>query len=141
MGKTMLRSHAKPDEDAARLPRESRAAIYLRVSTDEQTKYGESLAVQEERCRARVLSTGGAPVEIYRDDGYTAANTDRPAYQRMLNDLRTGKINQVVISKLDRISRSVRDFVNLCDEVEKLGGSIVSVSEDINTATAAGRAA
>ena len=57
----------------------------------------------------------------------------------MLDDLRAGKINQVVISKLDRISRSVRDFVNLCDEVEKLGGSIISVSEDINTATAAGR--
>jgi site-specific DNA recombinase len=139
MGKVIIRSRVKPDEDATRLSGEPRAAIYLRVSTDEQAKYGESLAVQEERCRARVLSTGGAPVEIYRDDGYTAANTDRPAYQRMLDDLRAGKINQVVISKLDRISRSVRDFVNLCDEVEKLGGSIVSVSEDINTATAAGR--
>ena len=105
----MLRSHAKPDEDATRLSREPSSGIYLRVSTDEQAKYGESLAVQEERCRARVLSTGGAPVQIYRDDGYTAANTDRPAYQRMLDDLRAGKINQVVISKLDRVSRSVRE--------------------------------
>jgi len=139
MGKTKPRNPAKPDEDATRLSREPSAGIYLRVSTDEQAKYGESLAVQEERCRARVLSTGGAPVATYRDDAYTAANTDRPAYQRMLAHLRAGKINQVVISKLDRISRSVRDFVNLCDEVEKLGGSIVSVSEDINTATAAGR--
>lgn len=120
-------------------PSEILPAVYVRVSTIEQAKKGESLQVQEERCRARILSAGLQPVQVYCDDGYTAANEDRPAYQRMLRDLRDGRINQVVISKLDRISRSVRDFVNLCDEVEKLGGSVVSVSEDINTSTAAGR--
>jgi len=85
-----------------------RAAIYCRVSTDEQAEHGYSLADQQERGRASIASRGRnwAPVEeSYIDDGVSGTLRHRPALDRLMADARAGKIDVVVCTKLDRLAR------------------------------------
>ena len=73
------------------------------------------------------------------DGGYTGANMDRPALRRLLADIEAGKIDCVVIYKVDRISRSLLDFVKIMETFERHNVSFVSVTQAFNTATSMGR--
>jgi len=115
-----------------------KVAIYTRVSTAEQAA-GSSLPAQEARCRAWAVGKGAEVVEVYRDDGFSAATTKRPAYQRMLHDLRAGRFDMIVALRVDRLSRSSRDFYNLLALAEEFGVGIVAVEQDVDTSTPAGR--
>jgi site-specific DNA recombinase len=77
--------------------------------------------------------------ESYDDGGFSGGNTNRPALQRLLQDVRSGKVDIVVVYKIDRLSRSLTDFATLQTEFEKYGVAFCSVTQDINTATSAGR--
>ncbi len=118
---------------------------YVRVSTEEQAQIAEgSLESQQHRLRSFVdvknlqEKNWGKVVETYIDDGYSAKNTNRPAYQRMLKDLRNGKISLILITDLSRLSRSISDFCILLKELEKYKAKFLSVKEQFDTSTPAG---
>lgn len=115
------------------------ARIYIRVSTDEQSTEGYSLAAQEERCRQFIQSQGWELGEIYRDDGYSAKNLNRPAMQKLIHDAKNGEFDVLVIYRLDRLVRSVMDLHQLLQLFDKHQVSFKSVTEVFDTTTAMGR--
>ncbi len=115
-----------------------RAVIYARVSTDEQAINGASLEVQEARCRAYGKARGWRVGRAYRDDGYSAKTIERPALRAMLRDIDAGQGAIVVVYRVDRLTRRLRDLLELTES--KRGIALVSVTEAFDTATPAGRA-
>jgi DNA invertase Pin-like site-specific DNA recombinase len=75
----------------------------------------------------------------YDDGGYSGGNTDRPALQRLLDDVRAGKIDVIVVYKVDRLTRSLADFAKLVDLFDQHDVSFVSVTQQFNTTTSMGR--
>lgn len=116
-----------------------RAAIYLRVSTDEQAREGYSISAQRDRLTAYAQSQDWDIVDFYVDEGRSAKDTDRSELQRMLSDIRVGKIDVVLVYKLDRLTRSVLDLYQLLDEFEKYNCKFKSMSEVYDTTSAIGR--
>ena len=112
---------------------------YLRVSTEDQATNGVSLAAQEERIRAYCVATKRQLDEVVIDDGHSAKSLKRPGMQRILAGIRAGKIDAVVVLKLDRLTRSVRDLADLLDLFQEAGAALVSISETLDTSTATGR--
>jgi len=118
---------------------EKRAAIYCRVSTDDQAENGYSLADQERKGRAKVADEGWSLVgEAYVDEGISGVVSDRPALNRLLTDVRTHKIDVVVITKIDRLARDMVLLLNLWKEIESYDCYIVPIDESIDTSTPQG---
>lgn len=116
------------------------AAIYCRVSTEDQAREGYSLPEQQEKlkdlCKYRDYNVYG----IYEDAGISGKDMEhRPQFQKMLECVRGGKVNVIVAYKLDRLTRSVRDLEILISELEKYNCSLECAMDDINTSTANGR--
>ena len=108
--------------------------IYMRVSTEDQAREGFSLPEQKERLEAYCKFNGYRIVEYYTDAGISAkTGNHRPEYDRMLEDGKQGKINMIIALKLDRITRSTRDWETLMDYLEKYNINIAFVNDDINT--------
>ncbi|MCY8485386.1 recombinase family protein [Bacillus atrophaeus] len=115
-----------------------KAALYIRVSTQEQVE-NYSIESQRERLKAHCISKDWNVYDTYIDGGYSGANTERPALQKMLNDL--DKFDAVVVYKLDRLSRSQRDTLELIEEhFLKNKVEFVSVTETLDTSTPFGKA-
>ena len=117
--------------------------IYSRKS--KFTGKGESTHNQIEACKRKIdLTFENIDLEndviIYEDEGYTGYNTNRPAFQRMLKDIKDKKIDTVVFYKLDRISRNVSDFSGLVNEFDNYNVSFLSATESIENITPSGRA-
>ena len=116
------------------------AGIYCRVSTEDQAREGYSLPEQQEKLKDLCKFRDYKIYNIYEDAGISAKDMDhRPSFQRMLEDVRNGRINVIVAYKLDRLTRSVRDLEILITELEKYGCSLECALDDINTSTANGR--
>ena len=114
--------------------------IYMRVSTEDQAREGFSLPEQKERLEAYCKFNGYKIEEYYTDAGISAKTGNfRPEYDRMLEDGKQGKINMIIALKLDRITRSTRDWETLMDYLEKYNINIAFVNDDINTTTANGK--
>ena len=114
--------------------------IYMRVSTEDQAREGFSLPEQKERLEAYCKFNNYKIVEYYTDAGISAkTGNHRPEYDRMLEDGKQGKINMIIALKLDRITRSTRDWETLMDYLEKYNVNIAFVNDDINTTTANGK--
>ena len=114
--------------------------IYMRVSTEDQAREGFSLPEQKERLEAYCKFNSYKIVEYYTDAGISAkTGNHRPEYDRMLEDGKQGKINMIIALKLDRITRSTRDWETLMDYLEKYNINIAFVNDDINTTTANGK--
>jgi site-specific DNA recombinase len=128
----------------ALIPKPVRCAIYTRKSTEEGLDQDfNSLDAQRDAGAAYVRSQVGEgwsllPAE-YNDGGYTGANMERPALKRLIADIQAGTIDCVVVYKVDRLSRSLRDFAKLMDVFDKQGISFVSVTQQFNTTTSLGR--
>jgi len=121
-----------------------RCAVYTRKSTDENLQLDfNSLDAQRESAEAYIASqkhAGWTCVnERYDDGGYTGGNTDRPAFQRLMDDVEAGKIDCIVVYKVDRLSRSLLDFARIMEVLERNQVSFVSVTQQFNTATSMGR--
>lgn len=117
-----------------------RAAVYTRVSTDEQVD-GYSLEEQERRCKAQIESKGWVYVGTYSDPGVSGRTMKRAGLQRMFNDIKSGAINAVVIYKLDRLSRKQRDTMTIVEDVLMANNiALVSLNETLDTTTPWGRA-
>lgn len=121
---------------------ENRIAVYSRKS--KFTGKGESIGNQVELCRDYVRNMYGESYAdrcvVFEDEGFSGGNLNRPAFQRMMTDVRKRKFRAIVVYRLDRISRNISDFTGLIDELSKLEVSFVSIREQFDTSTPMGRA-
>ena len=116
------------------------AAIYCRVSTEDQAKEGYSLGEQLEKLKDLCKYRDYNIYDTYQDTGISAKDMEhRPDFKRMLEDVKKHNVNVIVAYKLDRLTRSVRDLEVLIAELEKHGCSLECAMDDINTSTANGR--
>ena len=118
---------------------ERRIAGYVRVSHSEQVENGYSLEAQRNRLTAYAAGTERELNEFYCDEGYSAGTLRRPSLQRLIVDVKAGRIDTIMVSKLDRLSRSLIDLLELVRLCEKYEVALVSASESIDTSTPAGR--
>lgn len=121
-----------------------RCAIYTRKSSEEGLDQAfNSLDAQREACEAYILSQAGegwvALKNRYDDGGYSGGAMERPALKRLLADIAAGKVDTVVVYKIDRLTRSLSDFAKIVDVLDKAGASFVSVTQAFNTTTSMGR--
>src|SRR5438046_876860 len=129
-----------PRADASR----HRCAIYTRKSSEEGLDQEfNSLAAQREACEAFIRSQqheGWTSARtLYDDGGFSGGNMERPALQRLLADMRAGRIDIVVVYKVDRLTRSLADFARLVELFDAQGVSFVSVTQQFNTTSSMGR--
>ena len=116
------------------------AAVYIRVSTEDQAREGFSLGEQKEKLLQLCAFKGYEVFKVYEDAGISAKNMkDRPAFQQMLDDMKAGKLNYIVAYKLDRVTRSVRDLEVLISTLEQYHCYLICDRDDVNTSTANGR--
>ena len=117
----------------------TRTIAYVRVSTDKQAEHGVSLAAQRAKVESYAALYDLDLVEIFEDAGESAKTLQRPALERALAMLAAGKADALLVVKLDRLTRSVRDLGSMVDRCQREGWALLSVSESIDTRTAAGR--
>jgi DNA invertase Pin-like site-specific DNA recombinase len=121
-----------------------RCAIYTRKSSEEGLEQEfNSLQAQREACEAFIASQrheGWACLATrYDDGGFSGATMDRPALQRLLADTAAGRVNTIVVYKIDRLTRSLADFAKIVEVLDAKGASFVSVTQQFNTTTSMGR--
>jgi site-specific DNA recombinase len=121
-----------------------RCAIYTRVSTDQGLEQDfNSLDAQYDASQAYIRSQAHAGWTLlrakYDDGGFSGGNTERPALQRLLNDVQAGKVDVIVVYKVDRLTRSLADFAKLVELFDQRNVSFVSVTQQFNTTTSMGR--
>lgn len=115
--------------------------LYCRVSTEEQAASGFSIDHQQSRLMAFCESQGWNEYALYIDDGYTGTNLNRPQMQRMIADIENGKIDTVLVYKLDRLSRHQKDVLYLLEDLFESHNIIFkSATEPFDTSTPLGRA-
>jgi site-specific DNA recombinase len=122
----------------------TRCAIYTRKSSDEGLEQEfNSLHAQREACEAYIASQRhegwNGLAAHYDDGGFSGGTMDRPALQRLLGDIRAGKVDVVVVYKIDRLTRSLFDFAKIVEAFDAKGVSFVSVTQAFNTTTSMGR--
>ncbi len=114
---------------------------YIRVSTDEQARNGESIPAQTKILEAQALIKGYDDFKIYIDDGYSGRSLQRPAVQQLLKECGEGTVDVVLVWKLDRLSRSLRDILTIIEDIfTPHGVALISATESIDSSTPAGRA-
>ncbi|CAL9534307.1 hypothetical protein SUDANB106_04122 [Streptomyces sp. enrichment culture] len=116
-----------------------RAAIYARVSTDEQTR-GFGLGIQEEAGRKYADSRGWSVVDVYKDEGVSGSLAQRPEFDRLIADARAGRIDAVIVHRFDRVARTVGTFYRLAETLKEHEVGIASVTQDIDTTSTGGKA-
>lgn len=114
---------------------DAKDAIYTRQSIDKIDSI--SVESQLEYCK---YESRGNPYTVYSDKGYSGKNTNRPAFEEMIADIKQGRIKRVIVYKLDRISRSILDFANMMDIFQQYNVEFISSTEKFDTSTPIGRA-
>lgn len=118
-----------------------RARGYIRVSTDEQARNGDSIPSQMRILEAYAVVKGFDDFEIYVDDGYSGKNLNRPKIQQLIEECKTGQIDAVIVWKLDRLSRSLRDTLAIVEDIFTPNSvALISTTESIDSSTPSGRA-
>ena len=122
----------------------NRCAIYTRKSNEEGLEQDfNSLDAQREACAAYVTSQASLGWKLlprrYDDGGISGGHMDRPALQELLHDIEAGRIDTVVVYKIDRLTRSLSDFSKMVEIFDKHQVSFVSVTQQFNTTTSMGR--
>ena len=122
------------------LSNQKATAIYVRVSTEEQAKEGISVSAQKDRlcafCKAKDLEL----YKIYCDEGFSAGSIKRPEFTKLLEDARKGMFANILVYKIDRFSRNLKDLITILDELKNLGVNFISSTEPIDTTSAIGNA-
>ncbi|HUW34758.1 MAG TPA: recombinase family protein, partial [Planctomycetota bacterium] len=115
-------------------PKSVRCAAYTRKSTEDGLEREfNSLDAQRAAAEAYIVSQKGGgwtclPTR-YDDGGYSGGNVDRPAFQQLMADVEAGKVDCIVVYKIDRLSRSLMDFARIMETLERCGVSLVSVTQ------------
>lgn len=121
------------------MPTPTRVVGYVRVSTEGQAEEGVSLDAQRERLRAYAVAADLELVGIREDAGASAKTLARPGLQAALEDLRAGRADALLVVKLDRLTRSVRDLGSLIETYFAARCSLLSIADAVDTRTAGGR--
>lgn len=116
------------------LMKKKTVAIYARVSTDKQ-----KVDMQLQELNAFIKRSGWTLYKKYIDHGYTGANMKRPDFSNMMIDARQRKFDILVVWKLDRLSRSLKDLINTLDELGHLGIDFISYDNHLDTSTPTGK--
>lgn len=116
-----------------------KTAIYIRVSTEEQATEGYSISAQMQKLKAFCISQGWDVAGIYPDEGISAKDMERPKLQEMIKDIKAGKIECVLVYRLDRLTRSVFDLYKMLEIFEGSDCKFKSATEVYDTTTAMGR--
>jgi site-specific DNA recombinase len=116
-----------------------KTAIYTRVSTEDQVREGYSLEVQREYLLNYAKQQDCEVFEVYSDEGISAGTTDRPALQKLLKDAKAKKFELVIVYKIDRFSRRLKDLIGLVDQLESYEVGFKSATEPFDTTTSAGK--
>jgi len=133
----------RPAANSTRRNGTVRCAIYTRKSSEEGLEQEfNSLQAQREACEAFITSQrheGWVCLpKAYDDGGFSGATIDRPALQQLLADLTAGRVDIVVVYKIDRLTRSLADFAKIVEILDARGASFVSVTQQFNTTTSMG---
>lgn len=116
------------------------AAIYIRVSTEDQVKRGISLSAQEEALQNYARALGYEFFEIYKDEGKSGKDIKgRPAMTKLLGDAQNRKFQAIFIYKLDRFSRSLRDLIETIEKLKDWNVDFISLQDKIETTSASGK--
>lgn len=105
-----------------------KTAIHIRVSTEDQAREGYSLEVQREYLESFAKREGAEVYKVYCDDGVSAFSTRRPALQELLKDAGDKRFDSVLVYKIDRFSRNLKDLLNLVDELSGYGVAFKSAT-------------
>ena len=129
---------------AAKKPEPRRCAIYTRKSSEEGLEQDfNSLDAQREACEVYILSQVGEGWKLikdrYDDGGFSGGNVKRPGLQQLLTDIAAGKVDIIVVYKVDRLTRSLPDFAKIVEVFDAQDVSFVSVTQQFNTTTSMGR--
>jgi len=116
-----------------------KVAIYIRVSTEDQAREGYSLEVQEEYLREYAKREQHEVYNMYKDDGISGYTKERPALMRLLRDAKDHKFELIIVYKLDRFSRNLKDLLNIVDELLSYGVGFKSATEFFDTTNSAGK--
>jgi len=117
-----------------------KTAIYVRVSTEEQAKEGYSIRAQVEKLKSYIEIKDWSFYKVYADEGISGKNiTDRPAMNELIADVKAGRVNNVLVYKIDRLTRSTRDLIDLTELFINHKCTFNSLMESIDTKTASGR--
>jgi len=117
-----------------------RTAIYVRVSTDEQAQEGFSIRAQTDKLKSYALLKDWQIYDVYSDEGISGKNiVDRPAINRLIDDVNEGKVNNVLVFKVDRLTRSTKNLLELVELFEESNCAFNSLTESIDTDTPSGR--
>jgi len=119
----------------------SNVAAYIRVSTEEQAREGFSVASQIEKCNLMAQMKELPTPELYNDAGYSGGDQSRPAFGRLLADIKAGKVKHVIIWRLDRLTRRMSELLDVLQLVQDYEVELLSVSETFDTASSGGRMA
>jgi len=118
----------------------SKVAIYSRVSTEEQAKEGLSVDAQIDKCTAFCHARGWEIFKVYKDAGFSAGSLKRPAMELLLRDAQEKKFDIILVYKIDRFSRKLRDLILTLENLKEKGINFTSVTEQIDTTSAMGEA-
>jgi site-specific DNA recombinase len=117
-----------------------KTAIYVRVSTEEQAQEGFSIRAQEQKLRDYARIKEWIVHDVYIDEGISGKNvSERPAVNDLIKDVENGKVQNVLVYKIDRLTRSTRDLINFVELFDEYDCAFNSLSESIDTETASGR--
>jgi len=133
----------RPAANSTRRNGTVRCAIYTRKSSEEGLEQEfNSLQAQREACEAFITSQrheGWVCLpKTYDDGGFSGATMDRPALQQLLADVKAGRVDTIVVYKIDRLTRSLADFAKIVEILDARGASFVSVTQQFNTTTSMG---
>jgi site-specific DNA recombinase len=115
------------------------AAIYIRVSTQDQAQHGFSLDAQQDALQNYAKALGYEIYKLYRDEGKSAKDLNRPEMINLLRDAEARKFQAIFIYKLDRFSRSLKDLILTIDKLKEWGIDFISLQDKIETASASGK--
>jgi DNA invertase Pin-like site-specific DNA recombinase len=114
-----------------------KAALYVRVSTEEQSAEGYSLEAQKAILRDYCIAENWDVADVYEDAGYSGRNIKRPEYKRMMDE--ADRWDVMLVLKMDRIHRNIRNFMNMMDDLNKRDKKFVSATESLDTGSATGK--
>ena len=117
-----------------------KVAIYVRVSTEEQAKEGLSIDAQIDKCKAFCKAREWSLFKVYKDAGFSAGSLNRPALELLLRDAKERKFDIILVYKIDRFSRKLKDLIMVLEDLKSKNINFTSVTEQIDTTSAMGEA-
>lgn len=117
-----------------------KVAIYSRVSTEEQAKEGLSVEAQIDKCKSFCDAREWEIFKIYKDAGFSAGSLNRPALELLLKDAQEKKFDIILVYKIDRFSRKLKDLITILEDLKTKNINFTSVTEQIDTTSAMGEA-